>query len=99
MSTDAPKSSLELVMERLRQQDQAKGETQVSLTDAQREALADAKRLYDARVAERRIMHQATLATTFDPTAREERAQELRRDLDRFEREYEEKANGIRQGS
>lgn len=99
MSTDAPKSSLDLVMERLRKQDEAKGVAQVSLSDAQREALAEAKRQYDARVAERRIMHQATLAATVDPTARDERHQELRRDLDRFEREYTEKAAGIRQGS
>lgn len=99
MSTDAPKSALDLVMERLRKQDEAKGVTQLSLSDAQREALAEAKRQYDARVAERRIMHQATLASTFDPAARDERHQELRRDLDRFEREYQEKANAIRQGS
>jgi hypothetical protein len=99
MSTDAPKSALELVMERLRKQDAAQGVTQVVLTDAQRDALAEAKRHHDARVAERRIMHQATMAGTFDPVARDEREQELRRDLDRYEREYQEKAAGIRRGA
>lgn len=99
MSTDAPKSALELVMERLRKQDEAQGVSQVTLTDAQREALAEAKRHHEARVAERRIMHQTTLATTFDPVAREEREQEVRRDLDRFEREFAEKTNAIRRGA
>lgn len=99
MSTDAPKSALELVMERLRKQDEAQGVPQVTLTDAQREALAEAKRHHEARVAERRIMHEATVAGTFDPVAREEREQELRRDLDRYEREYQEIAAGIRRGA
>ena len=99
MSTDAPKSALELVMERLRKQDEAQGVSQVTLTDAQREALAEAKRHHEARVAERRIMHEATVAGTFDPVAREEGEQELRRDLDRYEREYQEKAAGIRRGA
>lgn len=97
MTEDAPKSALELVMERLRKQDEARGEAQVTLSDAQREVLAQAKRQHDARVAERRIMHEATIATS-DPMARNEREQELRRDLDRFEREYAEKAAAIRRG-
>lgn len=94
----APKSRLELVMEKLRQQDEAKGIVQVTLTDAQREAIADAKRQHEARVAQRRIMHQTTVAATFDPMAALEREAELKRDLDRFEREHEEKLNRIRRG-
>lgn len=98
MSTDGPKSALDLVMERLRKQDEAKGITPVTLTDAQREALAETARQHEARVAERRIMHQTALAGTFDPVAREEREQELRRDLDRYAREYDEKKAAIRRG-
>ena len=94
----APKSRLELVMEKLRQQDEAKGITQVTLTDAQREAIADAKKQYEARVAQRRIMHQTAVAATFDPVASLEREEELRRDLARFEREHEETLGRIRRG-
>ena len=86
----APKSRLELVMEKLRQQDEAKGITQVTLTDAQREAIAAAKKQHEARVAQRRIMHQTAISGTFDPAATMEREEELRRDLARFEREHEE---------
>lgn len=99
MSTDgAPKSRLELVMERLRQQDEAKGITPVTLSDAQREAIAEARRQHEARVAQRRIMHQSSLAGNFDPVAALDREAELKRDLDRFEREHEEKLARLRRG-
>ena len=98
MSNEGPKSALELVMERLRQQDAAQGITQATLTDAQREAIAAAKRQHEARVAERRIMHQSQLATTLDPVEQAQREQELRRDLDRFGREHEEAVERVRRG-
>ena len=97
-SDEAPKSRLELVMEKLRQQDEAKGITQVTLTDDQREAIAAAKRQHEARVAQRRIMHQTAIAGSFDPAATMEREEELRRDLARFEREHEETLARIRRG-
>jgi hypothetical protein len=99
MTTEgAPKSRLELVMEKLRQQDEAKGITPVSLTDAQREAISAAKKQHEARVAQRRIMHQTAIAGTFDPVATLEREEELRRDLARFEREHEETLARLRRG-
>ena len=99
MTNDGPpKSRLELVMEKLRQQDEAKGITQVTLTDAQREAIASARKQYEARVAQRRIMHQTAMMSTFDPAASLEREEELRRDLARFEREHEETLARIRRG-
>ncbi len=94
--SDAPKSSLDIVMERLRKKDAEAGVEQQPLTDTQRAAIAEARNIYDAQVAERRIMHQSTIAGVFDPAALEERESELRRDLDRFEREREEKIKRIR---
>jgi len=93
---DAPKSALDIVMERLRKKDAEAGVEQHSLTDAQRAAIAEARSVYDAQVAERRIMHRSTVAGVFDPAELEERESELRRDLDRFEREREEKVKRIR---
>ena len=98
MTEGAPKSRLELVMEKLRQQDEAQGITQVTLTDAQREAIAVARKQYEAKVAQRRIMHQTAMMSSFDPAAALEREEELRRDLARFEREHEETLAGIRRG-
>ena len=95
--SDAPKSALELVMERLRKKDADAGVEERPLTDAQRDAIAEARRVYEARVAERRIMHQSTLATTFDPAERQMRDDELRRDLERFELERDAKVQRIRE--
>ena len=100
MSTppDAPKSALDIVMERLRQKDAAAGTEQTPLTDDQRKAIADARSVYEAQVAERKIMHRSTVAGVFDPAVIEERELELRRDLERFERERDEKITRIRAG-
>lgn len=97
--SDAPKSALELVLERLRKKDAEAGVQERPLTEAQRAAIAEARSVYDARVAERRIMHQSTMASTFDPAERQLREEELRRDLERFESEREAKIRKIRDGA
>lgn len=96
--TDAPKSRLDIVMERLRQKDAAAGTEQQALTDAQRASIAEVRSVYEAQVAERKIMHQSAIAGVFDPAVRDERELELRRDLERFERERDEKVARIREG-
>jgi hypothetical protein len=97
--SDAPKSALELVMERLRKKDAEAGVQERPLTEEQRAAIAEARSVYEARVAERRIMHQSALATTFDPAERQLREEELRRDMERFESERDAKIRNIRDGS
>lgn len=94
---EAPKSALDLVMERLRRQDAESGTEHRPLTDAQRSAIAEVRSVYEAQVAERRIMHQSAVAGLFEPEALAEREAELRRDLDRFEREREEKVRRVRE--
>lgn len=94
---DAPKSALDIVMERLRKKDAEAGIEHRQLTDAQRAAIAEARSVYEAQVAERKIMHQSTIAGLFDPAELEQRESELRRDLDRFERERDEKIKRIRE--
>ena len=93
--TDAPKSAIDIVMERLRKKDAEAGTEQRPLNDGQRAAIAEARSVYEAQVAERRIMHQSAVAAVFDPAVLEERESELRRDLDRFERERDEKIKRI----
>ena len=95
--TDAPKSALDLVLERLRKKDAEAGITEKPLSDQQRAAIAEARSVYDARVAERKIMHQTAMRTTADPAAREAFEEELRRDLERFESERESKVRKIRE--
>jgi hypothetical protein len=94
-----PKSAFDIVMERLRRKDAEAGTEQQALTNAQRTAIAEVRSVYDAQVAERRIMHQSAVAAVFDPAILEDREAELRRDLDRFERERDEKIKRIWAGS
>jgi hypothetical protein len=85
-------------MERLRRKDAESGTEQQTLTDAQRNAIAEVRRIYEAQVAERRIMHRSEAGVGAEGSASEEAETNLRRDLDRFERERDEKIKRIRQG-
>ena len=96
--SEAPKSALELVMERLRKKDAEAGITETPLTDAQRAAITEARSVYDARVAERRIMHQSAAFKTLDPEERQAIDDALRRDLERFESDRDSKIKKIREG-
>lgn len=94
---DAPKTAYELAMERLRKKDAEAGITETALTDAQRTAIAEARSVYEARVAERRIMYESAARTTFDPAELQSLEEALRRDLERFESERESKVRKIRE--
>ena len=97
--SEAPKSAFELAMERLRKKDAEAGIEEKTLTDEQRKAIAEARSVYESKVAERRIMHQSTMLTTFDPAAAEEREAEFRRDLERFATDRDRKIKEIRERS
>lgn len=93
-----PKSAYELAMEKLRKKDAEAGVEEQVLTEAQRQAIAEARSLHDSRVAERRILHQSATLAIVDPAEREEREAELRRDLERFASERDAKIRKIRAG-
>ncbi len=94
--SDAPKSALELALERLKKKDVEAGVEQKTLTDEQRAAIAEARSVYEARVAERRIMFQSQTAAIFDPQELAVKQDELRRDLAQFESDREAKVRKIR---
>ena len=94
--SDAPKSALELVMERLRKKDAEAGVEDTPLTDEQRQAITEARSVYEARVAERRILHQSAVVAIVDPAERAQRDEELRRDLDRLAYDRDAKIKRIR---
>lgn len=96
--SDGPKSAFELAMEKLKKQDVAAGVEAQVLTEAQRAAITEAKSVYDARVAERRILHQSAVLAVFDPAEIAERETELRRDLERFATDRDAKIKKIRAG-
>ena len=99
MSDAPPKSAVELAMERLRQKDAEAGIETTPLTDAQKEAVADARRTYDAKVAECRILHDSALLTTMDPEERRELDANYRRDLARFATDRDRKVDAALKGA
>ena len=78
---DAPKSAVELVMERLKAQDTAADVETTALTGDQKEAIAAIRRDYEAKVAEAEILYSSKLAAALDPEARQQLEANHRRDL------------------
>jgi hypothetical protein len=82
---DAPKSAYELAMERLRRKDRDEGvQEEHAPTAAQRKAIAEARQMADARLAESEILHASKMRGVLEPEAREALEQEYRRDRERI---------------
>src|SRR5512134_175725 len=99
MSESGPKSALELAMERLRKQDEAAGVVEKPLSDAQRQAIAEARNFCEAKLAEIKILHESKLATTWEPEARTTLEEQHRRDVERLTSERDRKVQKIRDGN
>jgi hypothetical protein len=69
---DAPKSAYELAMARLRKKDAESGEGIQELNDAQREEIAEVRRVYDAKMAEADIMKRPKLPPGLPAELREQ---------------------------
>ena len=96
MTDEAPKSAYELAMERLRKKDQEAGVLERRLTDEQRAAIAEVKKVYEARLAEREILHRSNLAKAADPEAFAKLEDEYRRDRERITSERDRKLDEAR---
>src|SRR5881409_1866377 len=97
MSGDGPKTAYELAMERLRQKDRESAvEEQRPLTDAQKVSIAEARNVYQAKVAEREILHQDALAKAKTHEEIEKLNKEMGRDLERLAGERDRKIDEIR---
>jgi len=84
MPSDGPKSAYELAMERFRQKDREAGVEERPLTDEQKAAIAEARQVYQARIAEREILHRDALRKAQTREEVEKLASELARDRDRL---------------
>ena len=96
MSNEAPKSALEIAMERLKKQDADAGVVEHKLTDEQKAAIAEARSLHEARVAELQILHRSKQLTAVDPVEIEKIEQEYRRDLERLASDRDSKIKKVR---
>jgi len=97
MSVDeAPKSAYELAMERLRQKDRDEGIEERTVSEEQKAAIAELRRVYEAKLAEREILHRGNLRNAADPAAREILEEEYRRDRERVTSERDRKIEQAR---
>jgi hypothetical protein len=98
MSDDeAPKSALELAMARLQKKDRDEGvEEERPLTEEQRAAIGEARKVCEARLAEREILHQSALRKAADPESAATLDDEYRRDRERFLYDRDRKIEEIR---
>jgi hypothetical protein len=99
MTDEAPKSAYELAMERLRKKDADSGFTSTPLTDKQRADIAEVRNFYEAKLAEREVLHQSTMRKINDPEAAAVVEQEYRRDRERLGSERDAKIERIRLGA
>jgi hypothetical protein len=96
MSDDAPKSAYELAMERLRQKDREASVEDRPLTDAQKTAIAEARQVYQARVAEREILHQSAVRAASSREEIDRLNDNLRTDKERLANDRDRKIAEIR---
>jgi len=94
---EGPKSAYELAMERLRQKDREAGVEERPLTEQQKAAIADARQVYQARMAEREILHRDALQKARSPEEVEKLDSELARDRDRLASDRDRKIAEIKQ--
>jgi len=96
MSDDRPKTAYELAMERLRKKDTESGVDERPLSAEQKAAIAEARQVHDAKVAEREILHQAALRGARSHEEIERLNEELRHDKDRLASTRDRKITEIR---
>ena len=97
MAAEGPKSAYELAMERLRLKDKEAGVEERPLTDAQKTAIAEARQIYQARVAEREILHRDKLRKAQTREEAEKLEEELAIDRERLASDRDRKIAEIKQ--
>ena len=96
MSDDEPKTAYELILERLKKKDRDEGVREQPLTDDQRARIAEVRKVYEAKLAEREIFFNQSRRKADDPEALAALEEEYRRDRERLQSERDRKVEQIR---
>ncbi len=96
MSDDEPKTAYELILERLKKKDRDEGVREQPLTDDQRTRIAEVRKVYEAKLAEREIFFNQSRRKADDPEALAALEEEYRRDRERLQSERDRKVEQIR---
>jgi hypothetical protein len=95
---DAPKSAYEIILERLKKKDRDDGIEDRPVTDGQRAGIAEVRKVYEARLAEREILYQSARRKAQDLETLEKLEEEYRRDRERIVSERDRKIDEARAG-
>ena len=101
--SDRPKSAYEITLEKLKRQDRERGEAApAALSDAQKKAIAEIRRVAQARMAEREILYRSErLKVQQDPEGAaklEKVEEEYAADRRRIESERDRQVDQVRAG-
>lgn len=92
----APKSAYELAMERLKKKDADAGVSERSLSDEQKNEIAEVRKTYAARLAQEEILFKSKTQGFIDPESRQQLEENYRRDVERLNHERDRKIEKIR---
>ena len=92
----APKSAYELAMERLKKQDADQGVSERTLTEDQKNEIAEVRKTYSARLAQEEILFKSKTHGYLEPESRRTLEENYRRDVERLTHERDKKIERIR---
>lgn len=93
---DAPKSAIELAMARLKKQDADQGVSERSLTEDQKNEIAEVRKTYGAKLAQEEILYKSKTRVYIEPETRRTIDENYRRDVERITHERDRKIEKIR---
>jgi len=93
---EPPKSAYEIILERLKKKDREDGVEERLLSGEQKDRIAEVRRVYEARLAEREILHQSSRRKAPDLETLDRLEEEYRRDRERITSERDRKLDEAR---
>jgi hypothetical protein len=91
-----PKSAYELAMERLKKKDADEGIAERSVTEEQKNEIADVRKTYAAKLAQEEILFKSKTQGLLDHDSRQLLEANYRRDVERLTHERDRKIDRIR---
>ena len=93
---DAPKSAYEIILARLKKKDRDDGVEERPVTGEQKARIAEVRRVYEARLAEREILYHSSRRGAKDLEELDKLEEEYRRDRERIAFERDRKIDEVR---
>jgi hypothetical protein len=93
---EAPKSAYEIILERLQKKDRDEGVEERTLSAEQKDRIAEVRRVFEARLAEREILYQSSRRKAQDLETLDKLEQEYQRDRERLASERDRKLDEAR---